>query len=64
LTVTDLIIPGDNISADVPTAVEGQSYVFVTSKDANGTLDATTVLAGPAILEVAPQPPTIDFNES
>jgi hypothetical protein len=64
LIVADLISPGKSISADVPAVVEGQSYVFVTSKDANGTFDATAVLAGPAILEVAPQPPTIDFSES
>jgi hypothetical protein len=57
-------VNGKSISADVPAAVEGQAYVFVTSKDANGTFDGTAVLAGPAILEVAPQPPTIDFNES
>lgn len=51
---------GNTTSAAIPAVVEGQSYVFVTSKDVEGTLDQSAILFGPAILEVKPQPPTYD----
>jgi hypothetical protein len=51
---------GNTTTAAIPAAVEGQSYVFVTSKDVEGTFDQSAILFGPAILEVKPQPPTYD----
>jgi len=47
------------ISAEIPMTVEGQAYVFVSSKDVETTFDDSAVLFGPAILEVKPQPPTL-----
>lgn len=46
------------ISAEIPDTVEGQAYVFVSSKDVQTTFDDSAVVFGPAILEVAPQAPT------
>ncbi|KAK4555159.1 hypothetical protein LTR86_007925 [Recurvomyces mirabilis] len=57
-------IDGMNISAVVPSQAMGQTYVFVTSKNENGTLTAGDVEYGPAVLEVAPPAPAIDFSES
>jgi len=53
-----------NVSAAVPSQAMGQTYVFVTSKNENGTLTAADVEYGPAVLEVAPPAPAIDFGES
>ncbi|KAK3065170.1 hypothetical protein LTS18_007369 [Coniosporium uncinatum] len=44
-------IKGSQISAPVPSADEGQTYVFVTSSDVEGSLKDAAVLFGPAILE-------------
>lgn len=52
-------IKGMTISAEIPMTVEGQAYVFVSSKDVEKSLDDSAVLFGPAILEVKPQPPTL-----
>lgn len=50
-------------TAAIPKVAEGQTYVFVTSKDVEGKFDQSAILAGPAILEVKPQPPTYDAKE-
>lgn len=55
--------PGKMISAAIPSVAEGQTYVFVSSKDVEGKLDQSAIVAGPAILEVKPQPPTYDSKE-
>jgi hypothetical protein len=52
-------IQGKTISAAIPETVEGQAYVFVSSKDVETTFDDSAVVFGPAILEVKPQPPTL-----
>jgi hypothetical protein len=52
-------IQGKTISAEIPKTVEGQAYVFVSSKDVETTFDDSAVVFGPAILEVKPQPPTL-----
>lgn len=52
---------GNTTSVVIPEVAEGQTYVFVSSKDVEGKLDDSAILFGPAILEVAPQPPT--YNE-
>jgi hypothetical protein len=55
---------GNSASFKIPEGVSGQSYVFVTSKDVEGTFDSTAVVAGPAIIEVKPEAPTLDYNEA
>lgn len=52
---------GNTTSAAIPEVAEGQTYVFVTSKEVEDKLDNSAILFGPAILGVAPQPPT--YNE-
>ncbi|KAK3658417.1 hypothetical protein LTR56_001828 [Elasticomyces elasticus] len=57
-------VQGKNITAEVPMQAQGQTYVFVTSKSEGGKLVAADVTYGPAILEVNPPAPTIDYAES
>lgn len=38
-------------SATIPPGISGQSYVFVTSSDAQGKIDDAAVPFGPAVLE-------------
>ncbi|TAQ88367.1 hypothetical protein B7494_g3311 [Chlorociboria aeruginascens] len=45
------------LKAAVPAMLSGQSYVFLTS-DNSGNVTDSTVLAGPAIVEVTPSSPT------
>lgn len=47
------------IKASVPNGVMGQTYVFVSSSDVEGTFDDSKVLFGPAVLEVAPPTPKL-----
>ncbi|SCU80494.1 LANO_0B00298g1_1 [Lachancea nothofagi CBS 11611] len=49
------------ISAEIPSQVSGQSYAFVTS-DNSGNLTDTSILFGPAVLEVTPSSPTFDLS--
>jgi hypothetical protein len=56
------MIDGMSISAPIPTVAAGQTYVFVTSSDQEGTLSDAAVLFGPAILEVAPAAPMVDYS--
>ncbi|KAI9744782.1 MAG: hypothetical protein M1818_001707 [Claussenomyces sp. TS43310] len=49
------------IMAAVPMNISGQSYAFVTS-DNSGVINDTTVLFGPAIIEVTPPSPTFDLS--
>jgi len=44
-------VKGSQISAKIPSVDEGQTYVFVTSSDVEGTMKDAAVLFGPAILE-------------
>lgn len=53
---------GDMISAVIPATAMGQSYAFVTSAMANGTLMDSMILFGPAIVEVTPPSPTFDVG--
>lgn len=54
---------GKSASFKIPEGVSGQSYVFVTNKDVEGTFDSKAVVAGPAIIEVKPEAPTLDYKE-
>ncbi|CAG8972783.1 hypothetical protein HYALB_00006875 [Hymenoscyphus albidus] len=49
------------IQAIVPSAVQGQSYVFLT-KDNSGNLTDSNIIAGPAIIEVTPNSPTFNLT--
>ena len=55
---------GDTISAVVPAAAMGQTYVFISKSMTNGTLTDAMILYGPAIIEVTPPAPTFDLSES
>ncbi|KAK0302927.1 hypothetical protein LTR82_017707 [Friedmanniomyces endolithicus] len=55
-------INGTDINAVVPSQAMGQTYVFVTSRDEKGTLTAADIKYGPAVLEVNPPPPSIDYS--
>lgn len=53
---------GGMLTATIPDQAQGQTYAFVTSSVANGTLADSSVLFGPAILEVTPDSPTFDIT--
>ena len=55
-------VTGKKISATIPSAAQGQTYVFVTSSSVTSLTDASVILYGPAILEVNPPAPSIDYS--
>ena len=55
-------LTGKMISAAIPTGLGGQTYVFVT-KSSVTMLQDSAVLYGPAVLEVNPAPPSIDYSQ-
>ncbi len=61
VNVTDRL-PGSDISAKIPAGLAGQTYVFVTKSDVETTFSDSAVLFGPAIIEVLPAPPAINYN--
>lgn len=53
---------GGQLSFEVPQNLEGgQSYIFLTS-DNSGNLTDSTIIAGPAILELTPGSPTFNLT--
>lgn len=66
VTSIDATIAGKVVSGAIPaTIVGGQTYVYVTSTDLEGDFsdfDDTKVLFGPAVLEVKPAAPVIDYS--
>lgn len=44
-------VSGTSVSGVIPSVVEGQSYVFVTNSDQEMSLNSTSILFGPAIVE-------------
>jgi hypothetical protein len=44
-------IDGANVYVAVPSAAQGQTYVFITNSDVEGTFTDRAVLYGPAIVE-------------
>lgn len=51
------------LSAAIPAKIEGQTYVFMTNNGIpSGSLPDSQILMGPAIVEVNPDPPSLDFN--
>ena len=65
LTTTSVTgtMDGDIVSAVIPDTVQGQSYAFITSQNVTASLMDSMVLFGPAIVEVTPPSPRIDFGE-
>lgn len=63
VTSVALTMEGGMISAVVPDTAMGQSYAFITNSNITAISDAA-ILFGPAIVEVTPPAPTIDFSES
>lgn len=55
-------INGQTISAAVPSVAQGQTYVFVTKSDVETTFSDSAVLFGPAIVEVTPPTPTLNYS--
>lgn len=49
------------VMVQVPMNISGQSYVFLT-KDNSAKLDDSTILFGPAVIEVTPSSPTFDLT--
>lgn len=56
------VISGANIRVQIPAVAAGQTYVFISKTDQEGTLVDANVLFGPAIVEVKPAPPAIDYS--
>ncbi|EEA19413.1 hypothetical protein TMatcc_009546 [Talaromyces marneffei ATCC 18224] len=58
-------VSGSQVSVTIPQQVSGQAFGLITSVSMNGTgtiFDDTKVIAGPAIMEIQPLKPTIDFT--
>ena len=55
-------ISGKNITVKIPTGIMGQAYVFVTKSDVETTFSDTQVLFGPAVVEVTPPAPVLNYN--
>lgn len=62
ITSVPASIDGKTVTAAIPDTVSGQTYVFLSSSDQEKTFSDKAVLAGPAIIEVAPPAPAIDYN--
>jgi hypothetical protein len=65
LSVTSVALSGSGttFSAAVPATASGQTYVFVTNANVTAITDAV-VLFGPAITDVTPAAPTLDYSVS
>jgi hypothetical protein len=53
----------ESFGVDVPESLSGQTYVFITSSNVTSVKDEN-VLFGPAIVELSPEEPTIDFSQT
>ena len=63
---TTSVVPtmkGGMISAVIPATAMGQTYVFLSKSATNTTITDAMILYGPAIVEVTPPAPSIDFSE-
>ena len=54
---------GGMISATIPPTAMGQTYVFVSAAETNGTIMDEMVLFGPAVVEVTPAAPVFVPDE-
>ncbi|EAS35667.1 uncharacterized protein CIMG_01021 [Coccidioides immitis RS] len=55
------VFSGGFYSGRIPRQISGQSFVFLTRTAARGTLVESTILAGPAIIEVNPTIPNLNL---
>ena len=55
-------IAGNVVSATIPAIAMGQTYVFITTASETSGVPDADILFGPAIIEVAPPAPAIDFG--
>ena len=55
-------ITGNVVSATIPSIAMGQTYVFITTASETSGVPDADILFGPAIIEIAPAPPVIDFG--
>lgn len=61
VAVASQIGSNGSIMTEVPSSVSGQSYAFLTM-DNSGNLTDSNIIAGPAIIEVTPDSPTLNFT--
>ena len=54
--------PGKDVTVTIPAGIGGQTYVFISKSDQETTFSDTQVLFGPAVLEVKPAAPAIDYS--
>jgi hypothetical protein len=65
LAIKSVMVEGDSLTVAIPEGISGQSYVFLTDADVSGgpgSLSDSTIVAGPAIIEVTPSSPTYDVS--
>ena len=58
ITSVPATVSGSSISATIPATADGQTYVVLTNANATGSVMDSSVLAGPAIIEVGAPYPT------
>jgi hypothetical protein len=54
--------PGKDVTVTIPSGLGGQTYVFISKSDQETTFSDTQVLFGPAVLEVKPAAPAINYS--
>ncbi|KAL9629585.1 MAG: hypothetical protein Q9164_006818 [Protoblastenia rupestris] len=62
-SVPGSLMDGGMISATIPPTAMGQTYVFVSAAETNGTIMDEMVLFGPAVVEVTPAAPVFVPDE-
>ena len=53
---------GELVSVVIPAGVQGQSYAFITNQNVTAAIMDSTILFGPAIVEVTPPSPMFDLT--
>lgn len=62
IAVTPSQVSGSVVTANIPSTVSGQTYVFVTTSKPASSIQDSIVAFGPAIIEVTPPSPTFDVT--
>lgn len=52
------------VTAAIPQKAQGQIYAMLTNVEVSGSIADSAIVAGPAIIEVTPPLPTVDFSVS
>jgi hypothetical protein len=55
-------VNGNVVVATIPAIAMGQTYVFITSASETAAVPDADILFGPAIIEVAPPAPVLDYS--